>query len=84
MVARYVLGAILKSYTGVILICTWSRIWKQLNVNCGAIYVNGDYDGGCEYTCVEELTWQGSRTCAEFMVTMLMAIYFNGDYEGGC
>ena len=44
---RYVLGAILKSYTGVILICTWSRIWKQLNVNCGAIYVNGDYDGGC-------------------------------------
>ena len=47
MVARYVLGAILKSYTGVILICAWSRIWKQLNVNYGAIYVNGDYDGGC-------------------------------------
>ena len=47
MVARYVLGAILKSYTGVILICTWSHILKQLNVNCGAIYINGDYDGGC-------------------------------------
>ena len=34
-----VLGAILKSYTGVILTCTWSCTWKQLNVNCGAIYV---------------------------------------------
>ena len=42
MVARYVLGAILKSYAGELLICTW-----KLNVNCGAIYVNGDYDGGC-------------------------------------
>ena len=31
----YVLGAILKSYTGELLICTWSLTWKQLNVNCG-------------------------------------------------
>ena len=46
MVARGVLGAILKSYTGEILICTWSCTGKQLNVNCGAIYVNGDYNGG--------------------------------------
>ena len=42
-------------------ICTWSYTeelhwsdtymflelyWKQLNVNCGAIYVNGNYNGG--------------------------------------
>ena len=25
-----------------------------------AIYVNGNAEGGCRYTCVEELTWQGS------------------------
>ena len=42
MVSRRVLGAILKSYTREILTCTG----KQLNVNCGAIYVNGDYNGG--------------------------------------
>ena len=29
-----------------ILICTWSCTGKQLNLNCGAIYVNGDYNGG--------------------------------------
>ena len=46
VVARCVLGAILKSYTGEILTCTWSCTGKQLNVNCGAIYVNGDYNGG--------------------------------------
>ena len=37
MVARCVLGAILKSYTGEILTCTWSCTGKQLNVNCGAV-----------------------------------------------
>ena len=37
---------ILKSYTREILTCTWSCTGKQLNVNCGAIYVNGDYNGG--------------------------------------
>ena len=30
----YVLGAILKSYTGELFICTWNLTWKQLNVNC--------------------------------------------------
>ena len=46
MVSRRVLGAILKSFTREILTCTWSCTGTQLNVNCGAIYVNGDYNGG--------------------------------------
>ena len=46
VVSRCVLGAILKSYTGEILTCTWSCTGKQLNVNCGVIYVSGDYNGG--------------------------------------
>ena len=46
MVSTHVLGAILKSYTREILTCTWSCTGKQLNVNCGTTYVNGDYNGG--------------------------------------
>ena len=67
VVSRRVLGAILKSFTGEILTCTWSCTGKQLNVNCGAIYVNGDYNGGWWYTWVEELTWQRSWACVEYI-----------------
>ena len=40
------LGLYWRAYTREILTCTWSCTGKQLNVNCGAIYINGDYNGG--------------------------------------
>ena len=67
VVSRRVFGAILKSYTREILTCTWSCTGKQLNVNCGAIFVNGDYNGGWWYTCVVELTWLRSWACVEYI-----------------